>query len=703
MLPSRRMAVTVTREPGACSWSNSARASGLTKYDSNAIPMPRPPFSSSLVHHFCSVSNTSPPTARVSRCSSATRRQMLASCMSKMRAAAFGPMKLKMTMLSPNLLSSSGRFSTVVKWSETAVFKRCSISSYGMAGEMFCTRRPVCGSSTYIPRFEVKIRIDSEKCTVLPRPSVSRPSSRICRNLSKMRGCAFSISSNKITRNGSSRTALVSSPPASCPTYPGGEPMSRSPACSAENSLMSKRRQADDPVGHALLAVEYALAQVAAAPRVVEHTQLVRTDRVRQVGEGDIALLGQPGHLDHALQSEPVGLLGERVARLGGDQIGPHVGDAEGAGEQASGLLPVAEVRPRHGDLADVLVAGGQPRRQIAGPFDQPDDRVVERLGPRPVNPHRARGTGQLRAEAEEVAFGRFQVGGGAGDPGRLVDHERRPNGSFLRAGHGGQMPAQRLERGLFVAFELAQQPGRRSAGLLGRLGVTAGVDAQPVHRVVHEHAAVAAGAQRLPEQVAQRQQLGRAELVGPRSQEAVVQVAGQDVQRMHRKRGVQLPDEGRPPQQPPAECRLIDAHWSLTLLVRCVDGSPGGSPATSLTRQARSRLIGRSPFSFAAWTARPEARRPLRSLGRLAPGSLVAHPSRSLRGRLARRLAGHFAHSAGSLPAHWLLTLLVRCVDGSPGGSPATSLTRQARSRLIGRSPFSFAAPPGPRDERGS
>ena len=42
------------------------------------------------------------------------------------------------------------------------------------------------------PKFDVKMML-SEKYTVSPRPSVSRPSSSIGRNVSKIRGCAFSI------------------------------------------------------------------------------------------------------------------------------------------------------------------------------------------------------------------------------------------------------------------------------------------------------------------------------------------------------------------------------------------------------------------------------------------------------------------------------------------------------------------------------
>ena len=41
----------------------------------------------------------------------------------------------------------------------------------------------------------------SAKEMVSPLPSVKRPSSRICKNLSKIRGCAFSISSNNNKEN----------------------------------------------------------------------------------------------------------------------------------------------------------------------------------------------------------------------------------------------------------------------------------------------------------------------------------------------------------------------------------------------------------------------------------------------------------------------------------------------------------------------
>jgi hypothetical protein len=52
------------------------------------------------------------------------------------------------------------------------------------------------------PRLLVKMMTVSLNQAVSPRPSVRRPSSRICRNLSRTRPWAFSISSNRRTRTG---------------------------------------------------------------------------------------------------------------------------------------------------------------------------------------------------------------------------------------------------------------------------------------------------------------------------------------------------------------------------------------------------------------------------------------------------------------------------------------------------------------------
>ena len=66
-----------------------------------------------------------------------------------------------------------------------------------------------------VPRLLVMMTSVLRKSTVLPCPSVSRPSSRICRSVLNTSGCAFSISSNRITRKGRRRTASVSCPPSS--------------------------------------------------------------------------------------------------------------------------------------------------------------------------------------------------------------------------------------------------------------------------------------------------------------------------------------------------------------------------------------------------------------------------------------------------------------------------------------------------------
>ena len=54
--------------------------------------------------------------------------------------------------------------------------------------------------------------MDSEKYTVSPFPSVNLPSSNICKNMSSTRGCAFSISSNRMTEKVFAFIALVRVP-----------------------------------------------------------------------------------------------------------------------------------------------------------------------------------------------------------------------------------------------------------------------------------------------------------------------------------------------------------------------------------------------------------------------------------------------------------------------------------------------------------
>ena len=65
------------------------------------------------------------------------------------------------------------------------------------------------------PMFEVMMMIVLRKSTVRPFASARRPSSKICSRMLKTSGCAFSISSSRITEYGRRRTASVSWPPSS--------------------------------------------------------------------------------------------------------------------------------------------------------------------------------------------------------------------------------------------------------------------------------------------------------------------------------------------------------------------------------------------------------------------------------------------------------------------------------------------------------
>ena len=65
------------------------------------------------------------------------------------------------------------------------------------------------------PMFEVMMITVLRKSTVRPCASVSLPSSRTCSSVLNTSGCAFSISSNRITAYGLRRTASVNCPPSS--------------------------------------------------------------------------------------------------------------------------------------------------------------------------------------------------------------------------------------------------------------------------------------------------------------------------------------------------------------------------------------------------------------------------------------------------------------------------------------------------------
>ena len=85
------------------------------------------------------------------------------------------------------------------------------------------------------------IRIVFLKSTVLPWESVIRPSSSTCKSTLNTSGCAFSTSSKRTTEYGFLRTASVSCPPSSYPTYPGGAPISLDTEYFSIYSLMSMR------------------------------------------------------------------------------------------------------------------------------------------------------------------------------------------------------------------------------------------------------------------------------------------------------------------------------------------------------------------------------------------------------------------------------------------------------------------------------
>ncbi len=93
-----------------------------------------------------------------------------------------------------------------------------SCMTFSFARSMLCS--PINpASKCSAPRLEVRIITVLVKSTVRPCPSVSRPSSSICKSVLKTEGCAFSTSSKSTTLYGRLLTASVSWPPSSCPTY----------------------------------------------------------------------------------------------------------------------------------------------------------------------------------------------------------------------------------------------------------------------------------------------------------------------------------------------------------------------------------------------------------------------------------------------------------------------------------------------------
>ena len=118
------------------------------------------------------------------------------------------------------------------------------MTSFSASGEMLPSAS--MPSSRYCdPRLLVIIMIVFLKSTVRPCESVIRPSSSTCNSTLKTSGCAFSTSSNRTTEYGFLRTASVSWPPSSYPTYPGGAPIRRDTEYFSMYSLISRRTMLD--------------------------------------------------------------------------------------------------------------------------------------------------------------------------------------------------------------------------------------------------------------------------------------------------------------------------------------------------------------------------------------------------------------------------------------------------------------------------
>ena len=87
----------------------------------------------------------------------------------------------------------------------------------------------------------VKTTVACSNGITLPCPSVRRAASRIWSKIFQTSGWAFSISSKRITRSGSSYILPVRGFSASCPMYPAGAPVSLDISTGCLYSLMSKR------------------------------------------------------------------------------------------------------------------------------------------------------------------------------------------------------------------------------------------------------------------------------------------------------------------------------------------------------------------------------------------------------------------------------------------------------------------------------
>ncbi len=100
----------------------------------------------------------------------------------------------------------SGRKTTMrsmrLRNSRRNVFRTTRNTASGLKAPVRSRNPRLCPAGSAAPRFEVIRIIAWRKSAGRPSLSVSRPSSKTCRNRSHTRGCAFSNSSSRITEKG---------------------------------------------------------------------------------------------------------------------------------------------------------------------------------------------------------------------------------------------------------------------------------------------------------------------------------------------------------------------------------------------------------------------------------------------------------------------------------------------------------------------
>ena len=240
-----------------------------------------------------------------------------------------------------------------------------------LTASVSCSQSRVWSTRNWLPRLLVRIRMVFRKSTVRPWPSVSRPSSSTCSSTSNTSGCAFSTSSSRITEYGRRRTASVSWPPCSYPTYPGGAPTRRETENFSPYSLMSMRTRAFSSSNR------YSASALASSvlPTPVGPEEQERAGR--PVGVGDAGPGAAHGLADRAnrrlLPDEPLAELAlEMQQLLGLALVEPRDRDARPRGDDGGDVL-VGHLVVDH---ARALLLDGLRRGELL--LDARDGLVVE-------------------------------------------------------------------------------------------------------------------------------------------------------------------------------------------------------------------------------------------------------------------------------------------------------------------------------------